>query len=216
MKKTTLSLAILLIASVGCGPRVYTSNNLQSAIQEDKSVAILPASVNISLRPNQAKKMTVEQLRDNEKTTAYAIQDKMYGWFLRNDPKFHYTVAFLDVNKTNALLDSAHIAYTDLATKDKVALAKLLGVDVVISTSLRMEKPMSEGAAVAIYALAGAWGTTNKASVNIDAREVHRGELVWKYEYEAGGSMFSSAEDLVNMLMRNASKKFPYNGKDNS
>jgi hypothetical protein len=36
---------------------------------------------------------------------------------------------------------------------------------------------------------------------------------MWKYDYEAAGSFGSSPNRLVDALMRNASKKFPYNAK---
>jgi len=74
----------------------------------------------------------------------------MYGWFLRKADKYHYTVTFQDINKTNALLKKANIRYEDLGSTDRGAMAKALGVDAVIQDNIRMEKPMSDGAAVAL------------------------------------------------------------------
>ena len=137
----------------------------------------------------------------------------MYSWFLRRSDKYHYTVKFQDISKTNALLKQANINYTDLRTKSKEELAKLLGVDATISSSVRMDKPMSEGAAIAVGLLVGAWGSTNNVTTSINIHEGTKGDLMWKYDYQASGSVGSSTESLVNGLMRNASKKFPYNSK---
>ncbi|MBI2730341.1 MAG: hypothetical protein HYX40_06270 [Sphingobacteriales bacterium] len=186
---------------------------MDSAIAKHKIVALLPADVSIKLRPNEAKKTSAEDIAKNEESTGYSIQDKMYSWFLRRSEKYSYTVKFQDVSKTNALLKEAGISYTDLRTKDKVELAKLLGVDAVFSSVTRLDKPMSEGASVALGVLFGFWGATNKAFVTINIHEGQKGELIWKYDYEAAGSVGSSPDNLVNALMRNASRKFSYNSK---
>ena len=107
----------------------------------------------------------------------------------------------------------AGIAYADLRTKSRKELAQLLGVDAVISSNVRMDKPMSDGAALAVGAVFGVWGSTNKANTTINIHEGSTGNLMWKYQYQAEGSVGSSPDNLVDALMRNASRNFPYNGK---
>ena len=72
---------------------------------------------------------------------------------------------------------------------------------------------MSDGAAIAIGVLIGSWGATNDVQTSISINEGKKGDLVWKYDYDASGSVGSSTDRLVNALMRNASRKFPYNAK---
>jgi hypothetical protein len=211
MKRLSLAISAILILATSCGPKIYKSAEFESVATKHKIVAILPADVSIKLRPNEAKKMTAEEMQKNEETTGLTIQDKMYSWLLRKSSD--YTVKFQDVSKTNALLKTAHIEYADLRTKSKDEIAKLLGVDAVISSTVRMDKPMSEGAAVAVGLLVGTWGTTNNAFTTINIHEAKQGDLIWKYDYQASGSVGSSPDNLVNALMRNASKKFPYNGR---
>ena len=213
MKKHLLAMLVMAVGFASCGPSIYKSSNFTNVASTHKTVAIIPADVMISLRPNEAKKITPEQLEQNQQATAYAIQEKMYGWFLRRSNRFKYTVDFQDVSKTNALLKNANLSYKDLKLKSKEELAKLLGVDAVISTSLRTDKPMNEGVAAAVGVVFGVWGKTNAAYTTINIHEAKKGDLMWKYDYEASGSVGSSPENLVNALMRNASKKFPYNAK---
>src|SRR5947207_15741665 len=94
--------------------------------------------------------------------TGYDIQDKMYSWLLRRSEKFHYTVTFQDVTRTNALLKQAGISYADLQTKDRAELAKILQVDAVMKDKARMDKHMSEDAAEAEVFLVGTWRATKK------------------------------------------------------
>ncbi len=214
-KQATMLLLGTLILS-GCGPKIYKSQNFSTALARHKTVAILPAEVTIQLRPNEAKKVTAEQLMDISNKTAYDIQDKMYGWFLRRSDKFHYTVTFQDINKTNSKFKDAGITYENLKNKDRGELAKILGVDAVMQAKTVSEKPMSEGAAVAVAVLFGAWGawgSTNKVQTAINIHDGQSGDLLWKYEYEASGSVGSSTTKLVDALMRNATKKFPYSSK---
>ncbi|MDP4263405.1 MAG: hypothetical protein Q8941_12840 [Bacteroidota bacterium] len=209
MKRFTL-FVIVTFFMAACGPKIYKSNNFSAALARHKTVAILPAECTIQLRPNEAKKLSAEQQNELVNKTAYDIQDKMYGWFLRRSDKFHYTVSFQDINKTNAKLKDAGIAYEDLKSKDRADLAKILGVDAVMQGKTISEKPMSEGAAVAVGLLVGAWGNTNKVQTAINIHDGKSGELLWKYDYEASGSVGSSTTRLVDALMRNATKKFPY------
>lgn len=195
---------------VSCGPQIYKSTEFSSALTKHKTVAILPAEVTIQLRPNQAKGMTAEQMEDLRLKTAYEVQEKMQGWFLRRGEKFNYTVSFQDVIKTNAKLKEAGISYADLSTTDRSKIAKVLGVDAVMQDRMSMEKPMSEGAAVAVGLLVGAWGNTNKVNTTINIHDGTSGNLLWKYDYTASGSVGSSTTRLVDALMKNATKKFPY------
>ena len=208
--KKYLPFSLLLMTLVACGPKIYKATDFNDVASTHKTVAILPADVSNKLRPNEAKKISPEDLQKNVESTGYAIQDKMYSWFLRRNAKEQFTVRFQDVSKTNTTLKNADISYEDLALKSKEELAALLNVDAVISTSVRMDKPMSEGAAIAVGVLFGAWGSTNNAVTSINIHEAKQGDLIWKYDYQAQGSVGSSPENLVNALMRNASKKFPY------
>lgn len=213
MHKKIAQALLITFLFTSCGPKIYKSADFDTALGKHKTVAILPADVTTQLRPNQAKKLSEEQIADLSTKTGYDIQDKMYSWFLRRSGKFNYTVTFQDVTKTNSLLKQAGIEYKDLATKDRSEIAKILGVDAVLQNRSRMEKPMSEGAAVAVGLLVGAWGSTNKVETTINIHDGKTSNLLWKYDYEASGSVGSSTTKLVDALMRNASKKFPYSAK---
>jgi len=212
MKKIITALTVLVIFA-SCGPTIYKAQNFDDQTASHKTVAILPAEVNIQLRPNEMKKTTPEQISQAKENTGKDIQDKMYSWFLKRSDKFKYTVSFQDISKTNALLNQADISYNSMVTKTKEELCQLLGVDAIISSRAAMKKPMSEGAAIAVGVLLGSWGSTNDVQTSINIHEGKKGELIWKYDYNVTGSVGSSTDRLVNALMRNASRKFPYNAK---
>ena len=76
-------------------------------------------------------------------------------------------MSFQDIDKTNAILAKNNIDFAALRTITKEDLARLLGVDAVISGKIQREKPMSEAAAIAVGVLIGFWGSTNKVNVDL-------------------------------------------------
>jgi hypothetical protein len=208
--KKTLAICVAILSLTACGPQIYKSQNFDGALAKHKTVAILPAEVTMLLRPNEAKRTSPEQIAEMTQKTGYDIQDKMQSWLLRRSDKFNYTVTFQDVNRTNAKLKDAGVKYTDLREKDRADIARILGVDAVMQSRVKMDKPMSDGAALAVGLLVGAWGATNNVQTSIKINDGKTGDILWTYDYQAAGSVGSSSQNLVDALMRNASKKFPY------
>jgi hypothetical protein len=213
MNIRTLGLSAILFLSLlcaSCGPSIYMAQDFKTYVPQHKMMAILPASVTIGMRPNQARNTSTEQMRIQQVQSSLDFQTRIYAWLLRRQQQQQYTVTFQDVALTNSILRKANITDEDMRTQSPQDLAKLLGVDAVLTTNVRTSKPMSDGAAVAVGLLVGAWGATNQANITVDIHEAAGGKLLWKYDYVASGSVGSSPEGMVNALMRNASRKFPY------
>lgn len=212
----TLGLSVILFLVLfcsSCGPSIYLAQDFRAYAPKHKVVAILPASVTISQRPNQARNTSPEQMRAMQQQSALDFQARIYTWLLRRQSQQRYTVEFQDVALTNSILRKANLTDEDMRTHAPQELAQMLGVDAILTTDVRTSKPMSDGAAVAVGILVGAWGATNQANITVDIHEGSAGKLLWKYDYVAAGSVFSSPENMVNALMRNASRKFPYTPK---
>jgi hypothetical protein len=116
-------------------------------------------------------------------------------------------VEILDPETTNAKLAKAGFT-ADSRTLTPAEMADALGVDAVITSVFNTTKPMSEGAAVALGVLFGAWGTTNQTTANLTIHDSEAG-MLWNYDWVASGS-FASSQALVDGLMRNASRRMPY------
>ncbi len=89
-------------------------------------------------------------------------------------------------------------------------IARIVGVDAIISGKFETNKPMSEGASVALGLLVGYYGTTNKAVINLFIHNAIDGQLLVNYNKAVSGSIGSSTEDLINTLMRKASRRISY------
>ena len=203
------TLVLLLSLLQGCSPTVYTAPNFNTVKRSHKIVALLPFDVTITMK-KLPKDVTMEQIKTDEEKTAYTAQGHAYTYLLKEMGKDKYTVDFQDVDKTNALLKQNSLSYEAMKSKTKDEIAKILGVDAVMSGKIIMEKPMNEGAAIVVGLLLGVWGNTNNITTAMTVHDGKDGKLLWKYDWEASGSVGSSTESLTKQLMRNVSKNFPY------
>jgi hypothetical protein len=156
------------------------------------------------------KDITPEQLQRMEESEGLSIQSAMYSWFLKRDKRQKLKVKVQDPNTTNALLRRNNITPEYIADYTPNELAEILGVDAVIMGTFETNKPMSEGASVALGMLVGFYGSTNKAIINLSVYNAEQGELLVNYNKAVSGSIGSSTEDLINTLMRKASRRISY------
>ncbi len=198
----------MLIASCG-GPKMYLAGEFETYRQTHQRLAILP--FNVMIDPKKLPKdFTLEMAKEAEKDESYNIQEQLYMRFLDREQKGKYTVKFQDVDDTNARLGKAGIDNENLGNYTKAELKEILEVDALISGTIFRERPMSTGTAIVLGAIFGIWGSTNKVNVTLNIHDAASGELLWKYEHEASGSVGSSSVDLAESLMKSISKKFPY------
>jgi hypothetical protein len=209
MKNLYILFIVLAILVTSCGPSIYTATNFNEAKSQHKIVAILPFEVQIDIK-RLPKGVTRENILDQQKSTGFGVQSSVYAYLLKQMSKNKYTVEFQDVDKTNSLLLKSGTTYEDIKALSKEEVCKLLGVDAVIGGKVITSKPMSDGAAIAVGLLVGAWGSTNKATATVTIHDQAESKLLWKYDFQYSGSVGSSTESLTNALMKNVSKKFPY------
>lgn len=214
MKRLLLMPVILLVALVPftafAQKEIYTNPDFAALAKNEQTLAILPFTVTLHLRPNERAKMSDEDLKKMELQEGLDVQSAMQSYFLHKKEKKDFTVSFQDIDKTNLLLKKAGISPDSLANYSAQDLAKILGVDGVISGTLTSDKPMSEGAAVAVGVLTGFYGHTNSGKCTIDIHDASTGKLMWKYEKSLSRGLGSSINTIINTMMSKASRKFPY------
>ncbi len=213
MNKITFKLLVLaclvLVGSLAnAQTKLFEHPNFETIAKDHKIIAIVPFSAKVSLRPKQMKEISPEQLRNMEIGEGQAIQNSMYTWFLNRQKRGKLLIEVQDPKKTNALLMKNDI--TELGKYTPEELAKLLEVDAVITGHFETDKPMSDGASIALGLLVGFWGTTNAATVNMSVNNGTDGQLLWNYNKRVSGSLGSSTDVLINTLMRKASRRLAY------
>ncbi len=202
-----LLLPIMLIGQTS----LYENPNFDELAATHKIIAVVPFKTQVKLRPKQMKDMTDEQLDRLEKSEGESIQTAIYSWFLKRKKRGKLQrIEVQDPKTTNALLGKQEINYDNLLEYTPIELAEILNVDAIIMGDYETDKPMSEGASVALGLLIGFWGSTNTAVVNMSVHNATDGILLWNYNKKVRGSLGSSPDDLINTLMRKASRRLAY------
>ena len=139
----------------------------------------------------------------------------MFSWLLHRAAKDEYTVEFQDVARTNVLLQQAGLSYEDMQTRPREELAKLLGVDAVVTGQLLLNKPLPLAAALAINVFTPFYAVSDEVTASLSLHDQQAGRLLWRYDcqLQGGGGFTDNAQNLTNSLMRNVAKRFPYQRK---
>ncbi len=208
MRKTCLVILAICVFSnyAESQKQIYESPNLKKVIGGAKTAAILPVNVSISFK-KMPKGMTVENIRDEEKKESLLLQQGMYTYLLRKSKD--YTVTFQDVERTNVLLSKSGIN-EKLNEILPDSICKTLDVDIVIKSSWSYSKTGSEGAAIATAVLWGFAKSTASGQLTMQIYEAKTGEMIWRMSKEMNEGTFSSANELMERMMRKVGRNFPF------
>ena len=196
-----------MLAQFEGSKQIFESPKLVQLTAEHKTVAILPFKASISYK-RLPKNFDAQTNIDEEKKLGSSLQSGMYTYLLRKSAD--YTVTVQDVERTNVLLKQNEVFdKIDEMTPD--ALAKILGVDAVIKCAYAYEKTSSEGLALAKTLLIG-FGTGKVASgeMTMNVYNGADGDLLWRFYKEMNEDIMSSANAVMERMMRKVGRNFPY------
>ncbi len=209
MKKILFALILMSFVIFGysqSAKQIFESPDLKSMLYTAKTVAILPFKVSISYK-RMPKNVTLDQIKNNEKAESGQMQEGMYTYLLRKSKD--YSVSFQEVERTNALLKKAGVFESfDEVLAD--SLCKILGVDAVIKSSWSYQKTGSEGAAIATALLFGVATNTGSGQLVMQINRAKDGGMMWRMAKEMNEGAFSSANILMERMMRKVGRVFPF------
>mgnify|MGYP006294058143 CR=1 FL=1 len=153
------------------------------------------------------RKVDAEAIIEQQKTESLNFQMEIYSWMLKRKMQGKITKEIQQIETTNAKLKKTGYPENPLTTAE---LCEVLGVDGTMTSNFGLSKPMSDGAAIAVGLLVGAWGSTNEVRATLSINDCENKKLIWNYEHKLSGSVGSSTSRIVDQLMRQASRKMPY------
>lgn len=195
-----IGLTVVLLSSCA---KIFYSPDARMLANKQQTIAIIPAKISIAA----SKKIEAEAMREQQKTESLNFQNEIYSWILKRKMQGKITKEIQEIETTNAKLKKAGYPENPLTTAE---LCEVLGVDGIMTSSFGLSKPMSDGAAVALGLLAGAWGSTNEVRASLSISDCDNKKLIWNYEHKLSGGVGSSPSRIVDQLMRQASRKMPY------
>lgn len=196
----TIGLVSLMLTSCA---KIYYSPDAFVLAKNQKQIAIIPPTVSIAA----SRKTDAAAIKEQQRTESLNFQKEMYSWMLKRKMQGRILQEIQDIETTNAKLKKAGFPETPFTPSE---MCEILGVDGVMGSNYALSKPMSEGAAVALYLLAGAAAATNEIRVSLNISDCANKKLIWNYDHKYSGSLGSSPSRLVDQIMRQASKKMPH------
>jgi len=197
---------VLTSISLHAQKNIYESDKFDQFSKEHKVLAIIPFLANLDLKDDISK----EDLAEREKKEGLAVQNALETYFSKRKRKKKFSVEFQNTEDTNAILTQNNITYDNIDVYTIKQLSEILEVDGIISGNLDLNVLLSKGVPDEFSFLDYFLGDANYGRIGIKISDGLTGKLLWKYEKEINKKSGKNTDDLIDRMMKLASRKFPY------
>ncbi|QBA63713.1 hypothetical protein [Muriicola soli] len=185
---------------------IYQSEKFEALSENHKVLAIIPFFTNLDLK----KDVNETDLIRLEEREGYAVQDALETYFGRGKRRKKFSVDFQNTKNTNAILAQSNVTYANIDTYTIKQLSEILGVDGIVSGNLDLNILLSEGVSRDFSFIDYILGDANYGRIGIKVSDGNTGKLLWKYEKEINKKSGRNTTDLIESMMKKATRKFPY------
>lgn len=206
MKYGILIAFLFLNISAYSQKNIYESSKFDDLSQGHEMLAIMPFLTHLDLEDN----VTKEELERREEMEGYAVQNALETYFSKRKKKKKFSVDFQNIKNTNAILAQNNITYENIDVFTIKELSDILNVDGIISGNLDLNILLSEGIPDDFSFLDYFLGDANYGRIGIKISDGLTGKLLWKYEKEINKKSGKNTDDLIDRMMKLATRKFPY------
>lgn len=206
MKKLTSLLVFLSFFFAHAQKNIYESQKFDDLSQEHEMLAIVPFLTNLDLESDISKK----ELGDLEEKEGYAVQNALETYFSQRKKKKKFSVEFQNTQNTNAVLAQNDITYKNIDVYTIKQLCEILGVDGIISGNMNLNVLLSKGVPTDFSFKDYFLGSSDYGRIGIKISDGATGKLLWKYEKEINKKSGKNTTDLIDQMMKLATRKFPY------
>ncbi|MBD0778675.1 hypothetical protein HPE56_12805 [Maribacter sp. ANRC-HE7] len=206
MKKLLVSMLLLCSFMVSAQKNIYEHKNFDRLSQDHKILAIIPFLTNLDLKHDMSKN-DLELLKEKE---GYAVQNALETYFSKRKSKKKFSVEFQNTKNTNAILAQNNITYEDIDVYTVKQLSEILGVDGIISGNMDLNILLSNGVPTESSFMDYFLGDSNYGRIGIKISDGNTGKLLWKYEKKINKKTGKNTYDLIDRMMKLATRKFPY------
>lgn len=206
MKYGILIAILFLQVSTYSQKNIYESSKFDDLSQSHEMLAIMPFLTHLDLEDG----VTKEELRQREEMEGYAVQNALETYFSKRKKKKKFSVDFQNIKNTNAILAQNNITYANIDVYTIKELSDILNVDGIISGNLDLNILLSKGIPDDFSFLDYFLGDANYGRIGIKISDGLTGKLLWKYEKEINKKSGKNTDDLIDRMMKLATRKFPY------
>ncbi|MEO9891240.1 hypothetical protein [Aurantibacter sp.] len=206
MKNLILPFLLMVTFVINAQKNIYENTRFDELAAEQQTLAILPFLTNLNLDEKLSKK----ELKALEEREGYAVQNALETYFSKRKKKKKFVVEFQNTKDTKAILTQNNIDYENMDIYTTKQLAEILGVDGVISGNIDLTILLSEGIPTDFSILDYFSGASDYGRIGIKISDGKTGKLLWKYEKKINKKTGKNTIDLIDQMMKQAARKFPY------
>lgn len=217
-------LLVIVLFLFSCTPTKNAKElYLATAKASHKTIAILPAVVQIRIKEKESTKISQEELDEVALKLGFMIQNELYNRIQKNK----YSVNTQNIKFTNDKLFSGGLSFNKYKTMNEAELAKILEVDAVIFSKTDLAKvgyknitifvgigsasSLAIGASLTALSAATAKEVQgDKINLQIGIVEGKTGNEIWQTTYSNQPSSYVGLDDFFRKALKNASKIIPY------
>lgn len=206
VKKLVFSICLLGILTINAQKNIFESNRFDELSENHTVLAIVPFITQLDLERDISR----DEIKELAQKEGYAVQDALETYFSRRKKRKKFNVDFQNVAETNALLSQHGITYDNIDIRTVKELSEILDVDGIISGTLDLNVLLSKGVSTDFSLLDYFKGKTNYGRIGIKISDGATGKLLWKYEKIITKKTGKNTDELIDKMMKAASRKFPY------
>ncbi len=208
-----IAVALLAVVLSACSvSKDFLSENFAQVRNTHKRIAILPFDVqfeNPNNRVNDGKSRRT--FSKQEKEASLDAQKELFTYIARQVSKGRYEISFQDFIRTNKVLAENGIRLEEVANQNKADIAKLLGVDAVITgdlairiTQINMRNPQ----------MMPPFQGNDGVETNVKLFDAASGEMLWSTNLsQRPNNRMDTPHHLSSQLIGQIAKNLPYRTK---
>ncbi|RAV27518.1 hypothetical protein [Sinomicrobium soli] len=207
MKRIFFILAFLGFTTGFAQKTIYESKRFDQLSKDHKTLAIVPFLATLHLE--HTDNISREQMNELQATEGYAVQEALESYFSQKKNRKGFRVGFQNIKNTNAILSKNGITLDNIDIHTTEDLCKILGVDGIISGNMTLSKLISKGVEnPGFFDIVS--GKSDYGRIAIKLSDGDTGKLLWKFEKTMTRKSGKNTRDIIESIMKKASRKFPY------
>ena len=205
-KRLFFFLALIATMQLAAQKSIYENRRFDELTENHEVLAIIPFIANLDLEQD----IPQEELKKLAEKEGYAVQNALETYFSQRKRRRKFNVEFQNIEDTNAILSQNKIDYNNLDIYTTKQLCDILKVDGIISGSLSLNILLSKGVSTDFSFLDYFSGGANYGRIGVKVSDGETGKLLWKYEKAITKKTGKNTTELIDKMMKLASRKFPY------
>lgn len=181
---------------------IFLSPKFNELTKEHKVLAIIPFKSVLDLNTTQKA--------DSEEIEGKAVQTGLENYFNQRKKRKKFTVEFQEIKTTNQILKDQKINYDDIGLYSSKDLARILGVDGIISGSIQLNVLLSQGIEKDSGLGNFLFFDSDFGRIAVKISDGMTGKLLWKYDKAITRKGGKNTIEFIDSMMKKASRNFPY------